>query len=131
MNIKRKSFATDGIDCLSLRDKIEILSSSNPMIAIIIKVNFNKHNVCHQNVYMDDITSNSAQIYVDGEWISRNIDDVMTELFSAKTIDLKNIYAELKGFLDNPTKKRLDEYLCNDRNDCEKRIDNKLKQKIK
>jgi hypothetical protein len=110
MEFKLKTYATDGIDSLSLKDKLEILASKSPVMTIILKVNFNPDNPSSHNIYQDELESGNTKVYSDGEWVELNTNYVMHKVIKSKIIDLVMIFCELKAYLRDKTRIKLEKY---------------------
>jgi len=113
MDINIKSYATDGIDSLSLEDKLKILGAADPFRMILLKVNLNKNNVSGHNVYLEQLDKKTCQVYQNGEWIEQNTNTVIGKLTRAKIIDMIAIYGELRDYLRNKSRCKFECYLMN------------------
>src|SRR5579872_4806693 len=103
-------FGEDGIDCLSLQDKIQIFSSEkHPIEMIIAKVNFDPNKPEHHNCCYDKIRSEFGLIYLGKEedWTYRSIGIVIHDLIKSKIADLKAISDDLKVVVTNDSNKQI------------------------
>ena len=104
-NIKQYNliaFGKDGIDCLSIRDKIAILSPDvDPFTMIIIKVNLDPKKLNHHNVGYTDNHSGFGIIYDGNKWLCRGIDTIIDTLLESKEKDILKICDEIKHFFSN------------------------------
>lgn len=113
MSLEIKSFGTEGISNLSLLDKLEVLASKCPLMALLSKTNYNPNAPSCHNIQYDDIKSDKCKIYMEGEWIEKGIDEAMETLWFAKKIDLVCIYYQLKPYLKDVTIRLFEEYQKN------------------
>ena len=90
-------FGTDGIDCLTMEDKVSIFTSVvNPMEMIISKVNLDPTKKEHHNVGYIDNHFEDGITYNGKEWITDQIDYIIHSLCETKLKDLQKIYNEIK-----------------------------------
>ena len=105
-------FGKDGIDCLTLLDKIAIFSSNeDPFVMIVIKVNLDPDKLDHHNVGYIDNHCGYGFIYDGDKWISERISIIMEVLFKSKEKDLLEIYDEIEHFLTDDAKNNIDDSL--------------------
>lgn len=92
-------FGKDGIDCLTLSDKISIFDSGeSPMEMIVIKVNLDPIKLDHHNVGIPDLHSGYGIVYDGQKWRSERISLIMKTLLETKQDDLIKIYEQIKNF---------------------------------
>jgi len=107
-------FAKDGIDCLTLPERVAIFSSNeNPMEMIIVEVNMNPDKKNHHNVGYTDQHFGYGIIFDGNRWITERIDVILEVLFESKEKDLLKIYEEIKDFLLDDTKNTIKNTLNN------------------
>lgn len=119
------SFIEDGIESLTVKDKLDILCSSNPINCIIKKVNC--LNPAHHNIFLMDINSPIVEIF-DGEKIIQvDTDIALCMMADTKVKDVQTIVNQLKKYLKKSFVTKICAYLnggCNIEpffrtNDCE------------
>src|SRR5271156_1337211 len=90
-------FIEDGIDSLTIDDKLTILCSENPVNTIVEMVNCK--NPKHHNILLPTLDSETVKVY-DGETVLEvDTDMALALLITAKTIDLSVILLELEQYL--------------------------------
>lgn len=108
-------FCTDGIDCLTLEEKLSILCAPNPINAILEEVNCKKEN--HHNILLTDLKAETIHVFMGGRMIQIPTDQALYLLSEVKILDLHNIVNQLENFLRKSYVKKMREYLnggCND-----------------
>lgn len=82
----------------------------DPLICYLIKrTNFNPKNPEHHNIYLGGFGYSHAEIYRNGEWIKKKIQDIQNELLDSKIIQLKNILKNHK--LSKTDKQRIEKVI--------------------
>ena len=112
-------FAKDGIECLTIPEKVAIFTSEkNPYEMIIIKVNLNPINIDHHNVGIPDLHRSYGMIYNGEEWVTEKTIVILDVLLNSKKDDLLKIHKEIKHWLSddinesiNNTMKKMDNTL--------------------
>lgn len=90
----------DGIDCLSLDEKIQVLVSKIGIIIELIKlVNFDPNKPEHHNMYMDDVKSGYLHAFSGEKWEIKRSKGFIYNLIDTKKEDIKKILDEMKIFL--------------------------------
>ncbi|XWV26660.1 hypothetical protein QJ857_gp0400 [Tupanvirus soda lake] len=93
-------FGKDGIDCLTIPEKIAIFESDeNPMEMIIIKVNLDPVKIDHHNIGYPDKNSGYGIIFDGDQWLTERIEVIMEVLLESKEQDLLKIHDEIKHIL--------------------------------
>lgn len=107
-------FGTDGIDCLSMVEKIKIFSSrENPLEMIIFKVNLDPLKPEHHNYGYPDDHSGCGILFDGKQWKSERIGLFMQTLIETKQKDLMAIHDQIKDFLTDDKNKRIEVGLMN------------------
>ena len=105
-------FGKDGVDCLSIPEKITIFSSDeNPMEMIIVKVNLDINKPNHHNVGIKDLQSGYGIIFDGDKWLTERISAIMEVLLESKEKDLLKIHDEIKDFLSDDVNKSIKDTL--------------------
>lgn len=91
-------FGEDGIDCLSIDDKLKILCAPNPINAIVKQVNC--RNQLHHNVLLEKPESKIMHVYNGEKMIEADTDLMLALLIETKITDLVRILRELSEYLD-------------------------------
>jgi hypothetical protein len=108
-------FIEDGIDSLTIDDKLTILCSENPVNTIVEMVNCK--NPKHHNILLPTLDSETVKVY-DGETVLEvDTDMALALLITAKTIDLSVILLELEQYLLESFVTKMQTYLsggCSD-----------------
>jgi len=109
-------FIEDGIDSLTIDDKLKILCSENPINTIVELVNCK--NPKHHNILLQNLDSETVEVY-DGETVLEvDTNMALTLLITAKTIDLSVILIELEQYLLESFVAKMQKYLsggCDDK----------------
>ena len=105
-------FGKDGMDCLTIPEKIAIFSSDeNPMEMIIVKVNLDANKPNHHNVGIPDLQSGYGIIFDGDKWITERINVIMEVILDSKEKDLIKIHDEIKDFLSDDVNKTIKDTL--------------------
>jgi uncharacterized C2H2 Zn-finger protein len=107
-------FGKDGIDCLTIPEKIAIFSSDeNPMEMIIVKVHLDPLKLNHHNVGYTDEHSGYGIIFDGDKWLTERIEVIMEVLLESKEQDLLKIHDEIKHILTDDKNKNIENTLNN------------------
>lgn len=102
-------FCQDGIDCLSIDDKLDILCADNPINKIIEIVNCN--NPLHQNVLLENINSDTMKIIHQGKIEHIDTNTGLLFLVYVKIKDINKIIEEFSEDLDETFINDIQKYL--------------------
>lgn len=90
----------DGIDCLSPKDKIEILMSiREAIIRIIEKVNFDPNKPEHHNMLLKDLKSGYIEAFINNKWTTTKLSGFIYSLTQVKKKDIEQILEEMKKYI--------------------------------
>lgn len=99
-NISLVPYGNSELDDLSMEDKIEIFSSNeSPIIMIVIKTNLNPKLPQYHNVGYKDLNSAYGFIFNGEAWPKKRIEYVMDDLLGTKEADLITLHEEIKEYL--------------------------------
>lgn len=95
-------FGEDGVESLTIEDKLDILLSNQGLIIeIICKVNFDPDKPSHHNMYISDIKSPYGVVYNGEKWSTVRYPNIVHTLVEAKKVDLEKILEEMKEYLND------------------------------
>lgn len=99
-----KLFEEPGTESLTIKDKLEILSSGNPLTEIMLKIKFH-------NINYDDLNSNECQILQNGTWRTVNVEHVILLMAAIKIGELDSIIKEYAEYIKPSREKVLMDYI--------------------
>jgi superfamily II DNA or RNA helicase len=103
------SFGKKEIDNLSLDDKLQIFTSKeHPIIMIVLKTNLNRDTLEYHNVGYFDLNSDHGCIFNGRDWIKKDIKPTINKMMESKNCDLSKIGEQLKDFLPESGGKFID-----------------------
>lgn len=114
ININLIVFAKDGIKNITIDDLTEILKSNESILESMIKnVNLNPRKPQHHNVLYKDMKIPCGEVYENGEWVSKKIDDILETLIIAKIDDLEEILDTMGDILSKKSRNKIKEAIKN------------------
>lgn len=125
-------FTTEGLNKLSLRDKVALFSSKeNPIVMIVVKTNLNPAHPEYHNVGYRDLNSRYGIIFNGNTWEKKDIQSIMNELLNSKRKDLLKIHEEISQYLSNDDNKNISDALYDIENTIMPKIERHTKCKKK
>lgn len=114
ININLIVFAKDGIKNITAEDLTEILKSNESIFESMIKnVNLNPKKPQHHNVLYRDMKFPCGEVYENGEWVSKKIDEILEILIDAKIDDLEEILDTMGDILNKKSRNKIKEAVEN------------------
>lgn len=107
-------FAKDGIKNLTPYDFKEIFNSNRSVFeAMITNVNLNPNKPEHHNILYKDMKSPCGEVYENGTWVRKKIDEMLETLIDAKIDDLEEILSEMGDFVSEKSRNKIREAIKN------------------
>jgi uncharacterized C2H2 Zn-finger protein len=111
-NININAYGKEDISHISDNDYKNIFTKFNSMIPMLIElIHFNKDKPENKNVYISNIRSKHAYMYDGANWILRNKNELIDDIYDKKCIIIIEKYEDLKNILNNNTMRNLDRFV--------------------
>lgn len=103
-----KSFAQDGTRCINLTDLTKIIKSDNCMFeTMIININLNPDKPQHHNILYKDLKSSYGEVYEDGVWVRKKMDEILEILIDTKMDDLSKILHDVGNIINKQSRNKI------------------------